>query len=132
MSTLIRDLPLKNFLAFEKACYEQTERESFGLCGYCNDEVTRGQIGDRDFAVELSADSRLWHRDCCPCQTDQTLIRDSKTGLDLWQDLTVRYYNSADKTTGNIVAYPGAYIGSLSRCPFCFRIFDDHGTEVVI
>jgi hypothetical protein len=113
---------------FIKQCLEQGTRQNFGECPYCNDEITRGDLMDSNVAIELSADPRIWHKDCCPCQTDDQKkeIADKK----LWQDLDVRYFDKS--IVGYANYYPGTYVGYLQRCPFCFRVFDDDGTEVAI
>ena len=129
-----RDEPVRIFREYGKKLYDSGLPE-FAPCPYCNEELTRRDVGERDIAIEVLEPTalqngifslgniRMWHKDCCPCQTDQARIQKNK----LWQYLDVRFY---DKKFG--MDYPGAFIGSLVRCPFCFRIFDDDGTEVQI
>ncbi len=108
--------------------------EEFGPCGFCEEPITRKEVGRNDIALDIQspvvldvsledgkAFVKLYHNDCCPCQTDQKLLNG------LWQEIDLRFDNPEGSGT-----LPYEYVGMLSRCPFCFRIYDDDGKEVAL
>ncbi len=107
--------------------------EEFGPCGYCEDTISRRDVGENEVAinltVELYSDGSpvalpiIYHRDCCPCQTDQKLINQD------WEELDVRFHDKIDKRGA---LYDYKFVGILLRCPFCGRIYDDDGQEVAL
>ncbi len=91
--------------------WESGEKE-FGSCGYCDEMISRRDVGRNDVALDVE-NKKLYHSDCCPCQSDQRELNGR------WQQLVVHVDQNRYE-----------FVGSLTRCPFCFRVFDDDGVEV--
>jgi hypothetical protein len=111
---------MRLFNEYSKKMWESGRKE-FGECPFCEGIVTRRDVGDNEIALILSSDPKVYHRECCPCQTDEASMKGK------YQELDVRFENEHEVSAGQL-SYE--YVGMLIRCPYCFRVFDDNGKEV--
>ena len=93
-------------------------------CAFCESYLCRKEFGDEEVAIDFSKPKPVYyHRDCCPCVTEQSLLEDK------WETLQVSFRwfpDDADYHSAN------EYVGTLARCPFCARVYDDDGKVVVL
>src|SRR2546427_6630073 len=97
--------------------------EEFEECPTCHDPVSRKDVGNNDVAIEFVHDGtgfvrgRMFHNECCVC------LYDPKELNGLWEDCVV--YVEVRRIVGDITVRDSQdYVGSLARCPYCFRIYD--------
>ena len=113
MSQVIQS-PVKRFNEYVKKLYDSGQEE-FGCAYECGSMISRKHdVGGNDIGIDFDVGPdefpAFYHRECCLCQTDQRKLNGRWLSLEIYSD--------------------NEYVGSLFRCPLCFRVFDDDGQEV--
>jgi hypothetical protein len=124
LKSLVVDTDLKSADRYNAVVKKLYETGKDYMCLFCDSEVSHKEIGNNEVALDIGVNDGtpyvgVYHQDCCPCQTEPKLV------VGKWEELDVRFDNPGN---GSKLDYQ--YIGMLTRCPFCFKIYDDDGTEV--